>query len=64
MKLVSCVQLFVAPWTVACLAPLPREFTRQEYWRGLPFPTLEDFPNPGIEAVSLVFCLVHWQADS
>jgi len=24
-------------------------FSRQEYWSGLPFPSPEDFPNPGIE---------------
>ena len=28
------VQLFVTPWTVACLAPLSMEFPRQEYWSG------------------------------
>ena len=35
----SCVQLFVTPWTVACQAPLSMEFSRQEYWHGLPFPS-------------------------
>ena len=35
----SCVQLFVAPWTIACQALLSMEFSRQEYWSGLPFPT-------------------------
>ena len=29
------------------------EFPRQEYWSGLPFPTLGDFPNLGIETASL-----------
>ena len=28
-----------SPWTVACLAPLSMEFSRQEYWSGLPFPS-------------------------
>ena len=37
-------------------------FSRQEYWSGVPFPTPEDLPNPGIEPPSL--CLLHWQADS
>ena len=37
-------------------------FSRQEYWRGLPFPTQGDFPDPGIELVSRVFC--NWQANS
>ena len=35
----SCVRLFVTPWTVACQGLLSMEFSRQEYWRGLPFPT-------------------------
>ena len=39
---------------VAHQAPLSMEFSRQEYWRGLPFPTLEDLSDPGIELVSPV----------
>ena len=50
----SHVCLFVTPWTVACQAPLPMEFSRQEYWSGLPFPCPGDLPNPGIEPMSLV----------
>ena len=42
----------VTPWTVAHQAPLSMEFSRQEYWRGLPFPPPGDLPNPGIETVS------------
>ena len=38
MQSLSCVRLFATPWTVACLAPLSTEFSRQEYWSGLPFP--------------------------
>ena len=30
----------VTPWTVACQVPQSMEFSKQEYWRGLPFPTL------------------------
>ena len=38
------------PWTaVACQAPLSMEFSRQEYWTGLPFPSPGDLPNPGVE---------------
>ena len=33
-KLLSCVQLFGTPWTVAHQAPLSMEFSRQEYWSG------------------------------
>ena len=40
------------PWTVACQAPLSMEFSRQEYWSGLPFPSLGDLPDPGIEPES------------
>ena len=39
----------VTPWTVACQSPLSVEFSRQEYWNGLPFPSPGDLPNPGIE---------------
>ena len=49
MKLLSRAQLFVTPWTVTYKAPLSMEFSRQEYWCGLPFPSLGDSPNPGIE---------------
>ena len=34
-----CVRLFAAPWTVARQTPLPMEFSRQEYWSEVPFPT-------------------------
>ena len=44
----SCPTLAI-PWTVACQAPLSMEFSRQEYWSGLPFPSLGDLPDPGIE---------------
>ena len=49
VKLVSRVQLFVTPWTVAYQAPLSMGFSRQEYWSGLPLPSPGDLPNPGIE---------------
>ena len=49
VKLLSRVQLFATPWTVAHQAPQSMEFFRQEYWSGLPFPSPEDLPNPGIE---------------
>ena len=40
------------PWTVARQAPLSIEFSRQEYWSGLPFPHPGDRPNPGIQSAS------------
>ena len=43
---------FATPWTAASQAPLFMGFPRQEYWSGLPFPSLRDLPNPGIETAS------------
>ena len=48
----SHVQLFVTPWTVACQAPLSMEFLMQEYSIGLPFPSPGYIPDPGIKPVS------------
>ena len=49
----SHVQLFATPWIAAYQASLSMEFSRQEYWRGLPFPPPWDLPDPGIEPTSL-----------
>ena len=46
--------LFGAPWTVAYQAPRPMEFSRQEYWSGLPLPSAGDLPYAGMEPTSLV----------
>ena len=43
----SVVSDSVTPWTVAHLVALSMEFTRQEYWSGLPLPSPEDLPDPG-----------------
>ena len=60
---VCLVQLLATPWTAACQVPLSVEFSRQEYWSGLPFPNPGIFlPHPGIEPASI--CHLHWQADS
>ena len=53
MKSLSCVRLFVTPWTVAHQVPLSMGFSRQGYWSGLPFPSPGDLPDPGIEPRSL-----------
>ena len=52
----------VIPWTVARRAPLSEEFSRQEYWNGLPFPSPGDRPDsviepgsPALQADSLLF---------
>ena len=47
--LLSRVWFFVILWTVASQAPLSMEFSRQEYWSGLPFPSPGDLPDSGIE---------------
>ena len=49
VKSLSCVQLFATPWTIAYQASPSMGFSRQEYWRGLSFPSPGDLPNPGIE---------------
>ena len=49
----------VTPRIVARQAALSMEFSRQEYWSGLPFPSAEDLPNPGIKPGSPAL-----QADS
>ena len=55
----SHVPLFATPWTVAHQVPLSMEFSRQEYWSGLPFSSPEDLHNSGIKPRSLAL-----QADS
>ena len=39
--------------TIACQTSLSMEFSRQEYWSGLIFPTTEHLPDPGVEPMSL-----------
>ena len=48
----SHVWLFVTPWAVAHKGPLSMEFSRQEYWSGLPFPSPGDLPDSGIKPMS------------
>ena len=49
----SRVQLFTTPWTAAYQDALSMEFSRQEYWSGLPFPTPGNLSDPGIKPTSL-----------
>ena len=49
LKSLSCVRLFVTPWTVAYQVPPSMGFSRQGYWSGLPFPPPGDLPSPGIK---------------
>ena len=62
VQLLRRVRLFVTPGTVAHQAPLSMEFSRLEYWSGLPFPSPGDLPNPGTEPESPVSPAL--QADS
>ena len=49
VNLLSHIWLFVTPETLAHQAPPAVEFSRQEYWSWLPFPSPGDLPDPGIE---------------
>ena len=49
LRRLSNVRLFVTLGTVAYQVPPSMEFSRQEYWSELPFPSPGDLPNPGIE---------------
>ena len=59
VKLLSRVRLFATPWTVAYRAPASMEFSRQECWSELPFPSPRDLPDSGIKPGSPAF-----QADT
>ena len=50
----SCAQLFVTLWTTAHQAPWSMEFSKQEYWSGLPWPPPGDLPYPGFQPASLM----------
>ena len=54
MCVFSSVQLFLIPWAVVHQAPLFMEFSRQEYWSGLPFLSPGDLCEPGIKPESFV----------
>ena len=51
-EVAQLIRLFASPWTVTHQASPSMEFSRHEYWSGLPFPSPGDLPNPGIEAGS------------
>ena len=55
LSLFNHVLLFATIWTVTLQASLSMEFSRQEYWSGLPCPSPGDLPDPGMELISLVF---------
>ena len=49
LRVLSCARVFVTPGTVARQAALSMEVSRQEYWRGLPFPPPGHLPDPSTE---------------
>ena len=49
-KFLICVWLFATPWTVVCQAPLSMEFSRREYWSGLPLPSPGDLSDSRIKS--------------
>ena len=57
--LLSPIQLFGTPWTIAHQVPLSLGFPWPEYWSRLSFPPLRVLPTQGFNP-----CLLHWQADS
>ena len=59
VKSLSCVRLFVTPWTVAYQAPPSMGFSRQEYWSGVPFPSPRNPPDPGIWATREAYIYIY-----
>ena len=56
LQVCSCVLVMsssLQPHELACQIPLSMGISREEYWRGLPFPPPEDLPDPGIKSTSL-----------
>ena len=49
VKSLSHAQPFVTLWTIARQTLLAMEFSKQEYWSGLPFPSSGDLSDPGIK---------------
>ena len=56
--LLSHIQIFATPWTVALQAFLSTGFFRQEYWSGLPCLPPGDVPDPGIKPMSPAFSVL------
>ena len=70
-EVAQCVQLFAAPWTVACQAPLSIGFSRQGYWSGLSCPSHVTFmisvnshKNPEVKYVIFMFFYKNWETEA
>ena len=63
---ISHVILFATLWSIACQASVSMEFSRQEYWSGLPCPPPGDPPDPAycLSSILHLLCLLHWQVCS
>ena len=61
-KSLSRVRVFATPWTVAYEVPPSMEFSRQEYWSALPFPSPGHLPHP--ESNPCLQHLLPWQMGS
>ena len=57
MKSLSHARLFATPWTAAYQAPLSMGFSRQEYWSGLPLPSLK------VATMNVSFIVTKTQVD-
>ena len=55
--MLSRIRFFSIPWTVARQSSPSMEFSGQEYWTGLPFPSLGGLPYPGLEPGSLALAM-------
>ena len=60
VKSLSRVRLFSSPWTAACQAPPSMGFSRQEYWSGVPLPSLPSSPTRDQTTAVETQCLNHW----
>ena len=57
----SVVSDSAIPWTVAYQAPLSMEFSRQEYWSGLPFPWGSSRPRDRTQVSCIIGrCFTGW----
>ena len=56
-QLLSYLLLVVTLLIVAQPAPLTMEFSQQEHWSGLPFPTPGDVPDRNLTCISCVSCI-------
>ena len=60
MCMLSHVQLFKIPWTLACQIPLSIQFSWQEYWSGLLFPSPGNLPDSGLNSCLLWLLHRRW----